>query len=84
MDKYDENAFVQRITAEKLVSSLSQKKFDKILEIGCGTGILTKQIEQNLVFRKYFANDIVEKSKNFIDDLIIFVKIIFIKPLIRL
>ena len=48
MDKYDENAFVQRITAEKLVSSLSQKKFDKILEIGCGTGILTKQIEQNL------------------------------------
>lgn len=70
MDKYDENAFVQRITAEKLVSSLSQKKFDKILEIGCGTGILTKQIEQNLVFRKYFANDIVEKSKNYIDGII--------------
>ena len=70
MDKYDENAFVQRITAEKLVSSLSQKKFDKILEIGCGTGILTKQIEQNLVFQKYFANDIVEKSKNYIDGII--------------
>ena len=70
MDKYDENAFVQRITAEKLVSSLSHKKFDKILEIGCGTGILTKQIEQNLVFQKYFANDIVEKSKNYIDGII--------------
>lgn len=70
MDKYDENAFVQRITAEKLVSSFSQKKFDKILEIGCGTGILTKQIEQNLVFQKYFANDIVEKSKNYIDGII--------------
>ena len=70
MDKYDENAFVQRITAEKLVSSLSQKKFDKILEIGCWTGILTKQIEQNLVFQKYFANDIVEKSKNYIDGII--------------
>ena len=38
---YDDNAIVQKIMAQNLVSELEQKKYNKVLEIGCGTGILT-------------------------------------------
>ena len=40
--KYDENAKIQKRMAEKLFSLLERNDFDKILEIGCGTGLLTK------------------------------------------
>lgn len=68
MDKYDENAVVQTDLAEKLTLKTSkiQKQFGSILELGCGTGILTKQIKDKLSFRNYYANDLVEKSKNYI------------------
>ena len=42
-------------------------EFDKILELGSGTGILTQEIIQNFKFKKYLANDFVTKSKKFID-----------------
>ena len=44
MDKYDENAVVQTNSAEKLTLALAQfaNKFENILELGCGTGILTQ------------------------------------------
>lgn len=71
MDKYDENAVVQKIMAEKLIANLPQKSYEKILELGCGTGILTKHITQSLSYKKYYANDIVEKSKFYVDKIIL-------------
>ena len=50
MDKYDENAVVQKLMAEKLIANLPQKSYEKILELGCGTGILTKHIAQSLSY----------------------------------
>lgn len=72
MDKYDENAIVQIALAQKLIDETAKirKDFNSILELGCGTGILTKQIKEKLVFNTYAANDLVEKSKNYISKII--------------
>lgn len=70
MDKYDENALVQKVMAEKLVDVLDKKHYDKILELGCGTGILTRKISENISYEKYYVNDIVEKSKFYVDKII--------------
>lgn len=66
---YDENAKIQKIMAEKLFSLLERSDFDKILEIGCGTGLLTKIAIDKLNFKSYTANDIVEDCKDLIEKL---------------
>ena len=72
MDKYDENAFVQKFMAEQLVQELTLVKadFNKILELGCGTGLLTREINEHLKFSSYCANDLSEKSKKYIDKIL--------------
>ena len=72
MAKYDENAIVQYEMAKVLVSELTKigNHYDSILELGSGTGLLTHQIKENLNYKKYTANDIVEKSKNYIEKII--------------
>ena len=70
---YNQNAIVQKIMAEKLVEgllNLDYTNFDSILELGCGTGILTKELIKKINFKSYFANDLVEKSKNCINKII--------------
>ncbi len=68
MDKYDENALVQIDLAKEIVQEVKKIKseFDTILELGSGTGLLTKEAVKSLQFDNYIANDIVEKSKNYI------------------
>lgn len=64
---YDENAFVQAQISKKLLLELNetkQNRFNKILEIGCGTGLLTKEILNNIVFEEFFINDLVKESVN--------------------
>lgn len=63
---YNENANIQKQMAEKLISYLPSKYYDKILEIGCGTGILTDIAAKNLNFRTYTANDIVPECEYYI------------------
>lgn len=63
---YEKNAFVQKNMAEKLFSFLDKKRYDNILELGCGTGILTKIIAENLNFAHYTANDIVSGCEKYI------------------
>ena len=72
MDKYDENAVVQIDSAQKLVSELTNisTSFDSILELGAGTGILTDLIKSKFNFNKYTGNDLIEKSKNYIQKII--------------
>ncbi len=68
MQNYDKNAVVQKTMASKMLTKLSKIKnhYDTILELGSGTGILTTQIAQNLHFKTYYANDLIEKSKIYI------------------
>lgn len=72
MDKYDENAIVQKFLAEILAeeTALIRKNYTNILELGCGTGLLTKQLKEKLLFKSYFANDLSEKSKKYLDKIL--------------
>jgi malonyl-CoA O-methyltransferase len=69
---YDQHAFVQKNTASELIGMLIEncgKNFGDIYEIGCGTGILTRQIVEKLNFNKLYANDIVESCEEFVKNL---------------
>lgn len=68
IDKYLENADVQKIMAKKLVENLVdiRRDFTNVLELGCGAGILTEQLFQNISYKSYFANDLVAKSEKYV------------------
>ncbi|MDR0560634.1 MAG: malonyl-ACP O-methyltransferase BioC [Prevotellaceae bacterium] len=65
MDTYDENAFAQKEIAGKLHSMIlnfySNPAPRTILELGCGTGLLTGKIAATFAGAKYYFNDINEK-----------------------
>jgi len=66
---YDKNAKIQKLMAEKLITLCDKKKYKNILEIGCGTGLLTKEIVKNIEFENYTAIDIVEDCEPFIKNI---------------
>ncbi|MGL4803694.1 MAG: methyltransferase domain-containing protein [Cetobacterium sp.] len=56
---YDQNAVTQKKVAKKLLTFIDKsKKYDTILELGCGTGIFTKTLCENLNFTHLDLNDI--------------------------
>lgn len=62
---YDDNAFVQRKVAHHLLNfieknSFDLRKFNDILELGCGTGILTSEIVKRYSPKKIILNDIFD------------------------
>ena len=62
-DTYRENAFVQKNMAKSLMFLLEKtcgNSFDKILEIGAGTGFLTKNIISKLKYEELILNDITD------------------------
>lgn len=71
-ETYDQNAIVQQLMAKKLVSALveTSSNFDTVLELGCGTGILTRELINSIKFKTFLANDLVEKSKIYIDKIV--------------
>ena len=72
MEKYNDNAIVQKITAEKLVQNLAeiQNNFQNILELGSGTGLLTEELVKKVTYKNYYANDLTEKSKKYLSQII--------------
>ena len=70
LNSYNENAKIQKQMAESLINSLishySKQKYDNVLEIGCGTGLLTELAIKNLVFDNYTAVDIVPDCENYV------------------
>lgn len=70
MPSYNQNAIVQEIMAEKLITNIPQKNYKNILELGCGTGVLTDKIKKNISFSKYTANDLTNKSKKYLDKIL--------------
>lgn len=69
---YNENAIVQKIMAEKLTEKLIGycNYFENILELGCGSGLLTQEIHNKISFKTFFGNDLSEKSKSYIQNII--------------
>ena len=72
LNTYNDNAVIQKEIAEMLVDKVIQtkNKFGNILELGCGSGLLTSEISKKINFEKYFANDLIEKSEKYIKKII--------------
>lgn len=73
---YDENAKIQKLMAKKLVEMAPNSFYKNILEIGCGTGLLTRELVAQKKWETYTAVDIVQDCENYIKN--IDSKIIFI------
>ncbi|MDD5697146.1 MAG: malonyl-ACP O-methyltransferase BioC [Victivallaceae bacterium] len=61
---YTEHALVQSATAERLLfelSVLTGAKFDRVFEIGCGSGILTRRFARLFKYGKLYLNDLVDE-----------------------
>lgn len=64
---YEEAAIAQMQMNARLCGYLNEKDIEsqlRILEIGCGTGTLTKQLFRSLDIHEIFLNDIVEEIIN--------------------
>ena len=69
LSTYEENALIQKRMAKRLLEFLNKKNFSSILEIGCGTGLLTKLVNENLEFEVYKAVDIVSECESYINNI---------------
>jgi malonyl-ACP O-methyltransferase BioC len=71
-DTYDDNAYAQKEIAGKLatlISAMFPRNPKTVLEIGCGTGLLTKNIVPLFADAYYYLNDINEKVEFLINTL---------------
>ncbi len=69
---YDENAVVQREMAKELVEALKETvgtSFERIFEVGCGTGVLTQYIAEEFTYEKLTVNDLVPEYMTHIMEL---------------
>lgn len=66
LKSYNDNAKIQKRMAENLLTFIKNRSPQKILEIGCGTGFLTKLISENLSFESFKAIDLVEECEAYI------------------
>ena len=69
LSSYDENAKIQKRMALRLMEYLASNRFDSILEIGCGTGFLTKVVTEKLEYKTYKALDIVGECESYIAEI---------------
>jgi malonyl-CoA O-methyltransferase len=56
---YDLQARVQAAMAQHICALLPRQSYGAVLEIGCGTGLLTRAVAAKLSFASYTANDLV-------------------------
>jgi malonyl-CoA O-methyltransferase len=64
---YNRSAVVQKNIAQELireVASIEAPRFDKVLEIGCGTGFLTDALLKRFQPQQYILNDLVGLMQN--------------------
>jgi len=72
MPKYNENAIVQKEMAQILMDNLIKAfgvDYSNVLELGCGTGVLTSLILEKLNYKRLACNDIIKKSSQYLNDL---------------
>lgn len=69
VESYDRAAEVQRLMADELLElfrlAAGEREFPRILELGCGSGILTDRIEQGFDYGKLYLLDLVEEWSGF-------------------
>ncbi len=68
---YDKNATVQKEVAKKLITFLQENRVEKnetVLEVGCGTGIFTKELLKNFSPKTLILNDIYD-VKEYLQDI---------------
>ena len=72
MEDYDKNAVVQRLIAGKLIDELVKIKtsFSDVLELGSGTGLLTKEFFARFKCTSFTANDLTARSKFYLDKIL--------------
>lgn len=74
LQSYNDNASFQQNIASRLVDLAMNTGLPsnaaRSLEIGCGTGFLTKQLVNHVTSRKWFINDLVANCETYIQDLI--------------
>lgn len=66
---YNDSAVVQKYMAERLVQMLQEQgfsSFEKVLEIGAGTGLLTELMVEKIKINSYLANDIINNYHEFL------------------
>ena len=74
IETYDSNAIVQKEMAIKLLDFVienSGSKFNHVLEIGSGTGLLTQEIVDKIEFRKLVTNDLASDYKGIIRSIVL-------------
>lgn len=66
---YHQAAEVQRDMAETLLDQLfmadGRSEFQRILEAGCGSGLLTDRLEERLLFERLYLLDLVDEWSDF-------------------
>lgn len=71
LSTYDDAALVQKKLAERLVGSLNslpEKAFRRVIEIGCGTGILTEMLCSSKAVGTLYLNDLVPDCEKMVLD----------------
>lgn len=69
LDTYNQEAQVQVQMASTLIEMLPKHNFNTILEIGCGSGLLTKKCLETITYKQFIANDIVPECESYIKTL---------------
>lgn len=68
---YDNNAIIQKEVAKKLVKiieeNINEKKFNKVFELGCGTGLFTKEFLEKFQIKNLDLNDYYDTKSYFKD-----------------
>jgi malonyl-CoA O-methyltransferase len=67
---YDSNAVAQRLICHRLVTLLLEQGYDRcgeLLEIGCGTGALTRELKERLTVERWTLNDLCGESGIYLD-----------------
>lgn len=60
---YDQNCQLQMTIGQQLISLIKQNNIpiNSIIDIGCGTGIVTKQLAEEIYYREFHAIDIADQ-----------------------
>ena len=66
LDSYDKEAKIQKVMADRLITFVKNNKVNNVLEIGCGTGFLTKAVKDNIDYQTYTAIDIVDECGSYL------------------
>ncbi len=72
MFSYNQHAEVQARMAEELLESLRRVHpagFSRVLEIGCGSGLLTERLLKRFSTTAFYANDLVEECGPAVEDI---------------